>query len=461
MAQTAQLFSENFSPAIKNDVRRIIARKNFFRTRAFEQGMALENDATGETNCSWREAHQDPATHRWTVRDHLTAPNLGEAGYDDEDIEETYTSIKPVANNVCFMDALALCADFERTHNMSSMEFPAVQSVKDLGADHFKTFAANEGIVFDVKTKMPIPCFNGQLAAGAELDLALPAKYMDIIKKSKGNMMDEHQATLANFSSKATLAGKSSANQNRKHTALVPAKSGENLPAAAKVEETGSKLSTLRSKFALAVSDKFSSITNLKAEFNKSGRKAAWDSAFAGMGWGILLVSDFGITLSIILGFATAHATLSAVRVGRTFYNKYGELNRKPRREFEKAIKKADKFTSKLPDSPFKVTCQEATGNAAIAYRLLAYRASLRAADQHPLAKSLSLQKDQDRIALEKELQSRGRGSEITLYLDIAQKNLDDMKIDEKIHQDIDQALNGLASDIMKTAQRAQNAPRP
>jgi hypothetical protein len=136
----------------------VAKRGTFCRTVAFKS--AVGGDALGVTHL---QAVEDPNTFRWMLQEVTAQPNMVN---ENLPVGATIDRRRTRASGLTFFEAVESLGNFERLQD-SRGNVPDGQTAEQLGAEHYKTFAEAEGIVFDLNGR-PHPTQQGMIVTDGD-----------------------------------------------------------------------------------------------------------------------------------------------------------------------------------------------------------------------------------------------------------------------------------------------------
>jgi hypothetical protein len=203
----------NYSSTIKDQILqdkilRIVARgATCFQSDVYQnlqEEMAGDGDSDMDSDIgrTWLEAHKDSDSERWVLtRFRCESGAAYQGGDDDEEDDCAVITRQADVTAGCMFDVLYAMAE-ENLLMAGNMDYLKLEGRAQIGAAHFKNFADDQGIPFDVTTKLPVP------AAGKVVlvpNATLSQAGMAVVKNSTNQLVAAGDVNLG--SAEAILGG--------------------------------------------------------------------------------------------------------------------------------------------------------------------------------------------------------------------------------------------------------------
>jgi hypothetical protein len=279
-------YSSSLPEDLKDKVVKIYARHGTeFMTSRF-----ITKEERDKQDIEWLEAVMDPDHYSWSVREYKQTETLI---IDENDKVKTEPVLKQstVLSEVSFFDALHCLAKFEAAEKTGALNRSQIKNNdNDSGfSPHFKSFAENEGLLFDKQSQLPIAVYNGVILDD-ECTIDVNAKHL--IKRSVGNIL------------KGQVDNKAHNNDTpaSKKSELVPTKNKDIVPALQySIDQANSQggLEQAANKRTKKLK-KMSSSFDLVAAKNGSSAAVKFDKDITGVGY-FITISGLPVAISSFL----------------------------------------------------------------------------------------------------------------------------------------------------------------
>jgi hypothetical protein len=169
---------------LKQKISRITVREGgAFQSMVFQDQMASD-DANERIGQNWVAAQKDSDSDRWVLTKYTIESAAPYAYAQGNEAQNAILRQKQILSG-CYFDVLYGCAAFE-TASKDMVDWLVVKGREDLAQTHYKKFAEDRGIPFDVSTDMPVPAADGILLSD---HATLSLEGADIIARSAGNLV--------------------------------------------------------------------------------------------------------------------------------------------------------------------------------------------------------------------------------------------------------------------------------
>jgi hypothetical protein len=352
------------------------------------------------------------------------------------------TEIKDIATSLCFVDALHICAHFDKVQR--SLMRQMVTDGNDL--EHYTDFAERQGVLIEQSDFMPIPVVNGRMLERGS-HILLPANHAEIIARSRGNVL-EPAADL----SELPLFASTEAQEPVEATVLMVVEDKEQETALTVAEKSHKemklphKLTNQFQEKAIAIRGRIGNQWGLAGTMLSGGLEIVTFGTAGTLSYLAVAVGGEALTLLFPAAIAGGFGVIGggmflAASSGFIDDQKYR------RRAIERNIRKIDKYAAKLPDGDMKDAFNCFAAKTSVAYRTLCYRHSARKLEEAKREgmsekkwayKKLKKHAASDEAALERDLDKRGIPEEHKRFVwMLARNNLLDRSVDEDLYHEV------------------------